>query len=183
MLESICDCIEPFETAFEENANMGVGVADVSIDIVPNVNDALDVVDHSVDLTMDTGADDLFNGNVPDQVCLDCHGHVEGDLNMPNMMSQGADEMQSDNSHIDFADEDSKGGNCISFGGRRDDILKEIQQAKSDIDYYSKEVARLTQEKSEGWIVDSILFDRQSALSSAQSKLRDLERELSSVRD
>lgn len=71
----------------------------------------------------------------------------------------------------------------LSFGGKREDIQKEIAKAKADVEYYSKEVSRLSNDLNEGWTVDSILYDKKSALDSAISKLHDLERELSYVRD
>lgn len=74
-------------------------------------------------------------------------------------------------------------GKGMALGSKRDDILNEINQAQSDIDYYGKKVAQLTQEQAEGWIVDSSLSYNKGYLDSAESRLRDLQRELSYVDD
>lgn len=69
------------------------------------------------------------------------------------------------------------------FGARisskRDDILSDIEDAKSELAYQERRVEQLTSEKADGWIVDNALWDAKQAVRSAKERLDHLEKELS----
>ena len=139
---------------------------------------AVDLEDRNNDGVFDAASVDTDFDGIPDVTFRDLDLNGTPDVVLVGQQSQSLEicegGMMTEEQHSDGA---------ATLGGKRDDLLDEIKDAKADIAYQERRVADLTRDQAEGWIVDSSLWYAKSALESAQKKLHDLEYELSYVKD
>lgn len=85
---------------------------------------------------------------------------------------------------IEAADGDSSKATEISFGGKREELMRELKDAKANLRYATNKLLKAQKDKQEGWIgIDPYISWQKGAIDSYNNEIRNIERKLSNLKE